>query len=54
MIDRWDDSDAQAQFEREQQIWIAKEQYRRSSQSSLLWGAAVVAILLIAVVASLH
>lgn len=47
--DRWNDEDEQAQFAREQQIWIAKEARRKQSQSSLLWGfGAVLALILLA------
>ena len=52
MEEKWNDADAQDQFEREQRIWIAKAARKRESQSSLLWGFGAAVILLIAVAAS--
>jgi hypothetical protein len=51
--DRWNDEAEQAQFAREQQIWIAKEARRKKSQSSLLWGlGAALALILLAAASS--
>jgi hypothetical protein len=48
--DRWNDEAEQAQFAREQQIWLAKAARRKNSQSSLLWGlGALLALILLAV-----
>lgn len=51
MDDRWNDSDAQNQFEREQRIWAAAAYRRKQSQSSLLWGFGSAALLIIALIA---
>lgn len=46
--DRWNDGDAQDQFDREQRIWEGIAARRKNSQSSLLWGFGAAVILIIA------